>query len=267
MTGSPNVRGARTKRTAAAVGRGTLIVALLLGAVLGAVAGDPAHTLTVSAAVSLSEAFREIGRVFEASHPGVEIRFNFGGSGQLLQQVVAGAPADVLATADEETMNRADAAGVLVPGTRTTVAANALVLVVPADAALDGSGLDAVSRATRIAIGSPDSVPAGRYAREALVLAGLSDALQPRLVFGQNVRQVLDYVARGEADAGFVYRTDVAAAGPRVRALSEVPTATPILYAAAAVRGGREDLARAFVAFAASPAGRAILARHGFGRP
>ena len=123
------------------------------------------------------------------------------------------------------------------------------------------------ARFVRIALGNPASVPAGRYARDALQRAGLWNDLAPRLVFGENVRQVLDYVARGEADAGFVYASDVLAANGRVQVAETVAT-SPIVYPVAVVKGSANvDAARAFVAFLDTPAARAILLRHGFAAP
>jgi molybdate transport system substrate-binding protein len=120
----------------------------------------------------------------------------------------------------------------------------------------------------RIAIGSPESVPAGRYARDALRHAGAWDALQGKLVRAQNVRQVLDYVARGEVDAGFVYNTDAAIMPDRVAVSAQPDEARAVRYPIAAVAGSRApEVAAAFVAFAASPTARAVLDRYGFLAP
>src|SRR4051812_38509320 len=177
--------------------RRTVARCLLLLAVLSAPAARAAEVL-VSAATSLTNAMREIGRQFEAVHPGERIAFNFAASDVLLAQIQKGAPVDVFASADEETMDRAERAGALMRNTRRDFAANRLVIVVPRDARPIASSRELASdRVRRIAIGSPDTVPAGRYARDALRAAGVWDAVQARLVLAQNVRQVLDYVARG----------------------------------------------------------------------
>jgi molybdate transport system substrate-binding protein len=162
----------------------------------------------VSAAASLTNAFQDIARAFEKAHPGSKVVLNFAASGPLLQQIRQGAPVDVFASADQETMDKAAAAQLLAPG-RVDFAANTLVVVQPAAA---GSSPKAwpiwPPRLARLATGSPASVPVGRYTLEAVKAAGLEAELQPRWIYADSVRQVLAYVARGEVDAGFVYRTD-----------------------------------------------------------
>lgn len=228
-----------------------------------------AQELLVSAAASLTNAFRDVGKAFEAQRPGVTVAFNFASSDVLVTQIAKGAPADVFASADQEAMNRGESAQAILAGTRRDFAANALVLVVPAGsappAALTGLADD---RFRKIALGSPQTVPAGRYAREALDAARLWTTLESRLVFAQNVRQVLDYVARREAEAGFVYATDAALMPDKVKVAFDVSTATPVRYPIAVVKDTkRVDLATAFVAFVASDAGQQILRKHGFRAP
>lgn len=243
-----------------------LLTVLLLMLAGGACAAE----LIVSAAASLTNAFTELGKVYERTDAGNKIVLNFGGSGQLLQQIERGAPVHVFASADQETMNRAQAHNLLDNETRTDFTRNALVLIVPSDSALPITGLDNLvsDRVRRIAVSNPDSVPVGRYTREALIKAGMWKALQPKIINTQHVRQSLDYVARGEVDAGFVYATDAAIMRGKVRVVSEIPTVTPIRYPVAALRGnGEAALARRFIAFLKSDAGQAILARNGFLRP
>jgi molybdate transport system substrate-binding protein len=226
--------------------------------------------LTVSAAASLGGAFNEISDRFEATHPEHTVRLNLGGSGALLQQIRAGAPVDVFAAADAETMDRAAKDGVIDVRSRHDIARNTLVLAIPAKAAVvptDLATLDAPG-IRRIAIGQPDAVPAGRYAREALKAARLWESLAPRLVPAQNVRQALDYVARGEVDAAFVYATDLTLQPEQVRRAFDVPVATPIRYPIATVSASREhDAALAFVRFVRSAEGQGILRRYGFLAP
>lgn len=229
-----------------------------------------AADLTVSAAASLTHAFRDLGPAFEAQNPGTKVLFNFAASDALLAQIAKGAPVDVFAAADQDAMDRAEAQKLLAPGSRHNFAANTLVLVTPSDSALTLLSLADLRGAAvrRIALGNPSGVPAGRYARGALEAAGLWAAVEPKAVFAQNVRQSLDYVARGEVEAGFVYRTDAAVQKDKVKLAFAVPTGTPILYPVATVAAGpNADAARRFVAFVLSPAGQAVLARHGFLRP
>jgi molybdate transport system substrate-binding protein len=242
------------------------LVAVLL-ALAAPAAG--AQELVVSAAASLTNAFRDIGRDFEAAHPGTKVLLNIAGSDVLLAQITHGAPADVFASADELAMDRAEKAALLVPGSRRDVAANQLVVVVPRTAPplamLSGLG---EPRFRRIAIGSPQTIPAGRYAREALETARLWSALEAKLVFTQNVRHALDYVARGEADAGFVYATDAALVPDKVRVALVVATDSPVRYPIAIVRDSRQpDLAAAFIAYVSAGAGRQTLASYGFRAP
>jgi molybdate transport system substrate-binding protein len=238
-------------------------VALLL--LLSATAA--AREIVVSAAASLTNAFRDIGHAFEAERPGVKVAFNFAASDILVTQIVKGAPADVFASADQDAMNRGEEAGVIDTATRRDFAANALVLVVPAERT-PPPALAGIAAFNRIAAGSPQTVPAGRYAKEALAREKLWGALEPKLVFAQNVRQVLDYVARAEVDAGFVYATDAAIMPGKVRVAFDVPASTPIRYPIAVVKGSKQRaLAEAFAAYVASDAGQAVLRKYGFRAP
>lgn len=229
-----------------------------------------AAELTVSAASSLTQPFREIATQFEAAVPGTRVRLNFGASGALLQQVAKGAPVDVFASSDLETMDRAQAQGLVDAAARRNFAANRLVVVVPAARAAAPASLADLAGPpwVRIAIGLPASVPAGRYAREALEAAGLWRTIEPRTVGATSARQALDYVARGEVDAGFVFATDAALMPNRVRVVLPVPTVRPVLYPVApTTRAPQPAHARRFVDFVASPAAQAVLARHGFAAP
>lgn len=225
-----------------------------------------AQQLTVSAAASLTEVFKAIGARFEAQHPGVQLRFNFAASGALLQQIANGAPVDVFASADQETMDRGSE--LWLAGTRRDFAANALVLVTPLDASPRQVSDLALPSVRRIAIGKPASVPAGRYAQQVLQGLQLWDPLQPKLVFADNVRQVLDYVSRAEVEAGFVYRTDAALLPGKVRVAGVVVGHAPIRYPVAVVKDSRQiPLARSFAAFLAGADAQSLLRQAGFERP
>jgi molybdate transport system substrate-binding protein len=230
----------------------------------------PAQELIVSAAVSLTNAFTELGKAYERDNPGHRLILNFGGSGQLLQQINRGAPVDVFASADQETMSRAQKRNLIVRDSRVDFARNTLVLIAPADSKLEMTDLGQLRTGTvsRIAISNPASVPVGRYSRLALETAGLWKVLAPRFINTQHVRQSLDYVARGEVDVGFVYATDARVRPDRVRVVMEVSTSIPITYPIAVVADTREpDLARHFIAFVKSSRGLAILAKRGFAAP
>jgi len=245
-----------------------LALSLCAAAMLPLAAG--AQQLTVSAAASLTDAFKAIAPRFEASQPGVTLRLNFAASGSLLQQIEQGAPVDVFASADQETMQRAEARKLVDPASRRDFATNTVVLIEPAQ---DGPGLRSLQdlagpAVRRIAIGKPATVPVGRYTRELLEAAGLWRPLAPKFVQADSVRQVLDYVGRGEAEAGFVYRTDAALADSKVRVVLTATGHTPVRYPVAQVADSRQPaLAQRFIRFLDSPEARQILARYGFGAP
>ncbi|MGQ0579665.1 MAG: molybdate ABC transporter substrate-binding protein [Betaproteobacteria bacterium] len=229
-----------------------------------------AADIIISAAASLTNAFSDIGKDYEKVNAGQKVHFNFGSSGALLQQISRGAPVDVFASADQETMDRANMQNLIVRTSRRDIVRNTLVVISPKGAKIAPKSLDALKDAgiTRLAISNPDSVPVGRYTKEALEEAGLWDAVKARSLNTQNVRQSLDYVARGEADAGFVYGTDAALMPHIVDVLFEVPTKTPILYPIAAVKGsGNENFALEFIEYVRSDAGQRILAKYGFRTP
>jgi molybdate transport system substrate-binding protein len=229
-----------------------------------------AAELVVSAAASLTNAFTDIGHEFESTHAGTKVLFNFAGSGQLLQQIAKGAPVDVFASADQETMDKAEAEGLVEAGTRADFVSNALVVVVPIDSKLLLTSLNDLAKSEfhHVAIGNPESVPVGRYSKSVLVASGQWSVLEPKMVNTQNVRQSLDYASRGEVEAAFVYRTDAAILPDKVRIALEVPTQRPILYPIAVMKGSASKAgAGEFVAFVRSDAGRKILQKYGFGQP
>ena len=258
-------RSSRSRMFAAA--RRALVVVVLAAGATAVLAAD----LTVSAAASLTNAFKEIGPLFEAAHPGTAVLFNFGASGALLQQIAkGGAPVDVLVSADEETMDQAQRQGIVNAAQRRDVVSNTLVVIVPASARSAPTTLGQLAQPTyqRVAIGLPASVPAGRYARGVLEAAGLWPAIEPKMVGANNVRQALDYVARGEVDAAFVYATDAALMPDKVKVALTVPTSRPARYPAApVVASANAQTAAKFVEFLQSAPAQAVLAKHGFGKP
>ena len=229
-----------------------------------------AAELTVSAAASLTNAFRELAPMFESQNPGTKVQFNFGASGALLQQIAKGAPADVFASADQETMDQAQSQSLVAPAQRRNFVSNALVVIVPSDAKAQPRAVaDLAGPAyVRVAIGVPASVPVGRYTKGVLERAGLWSAIEPKMIGAQNVRQALDYVSRGEVDAGFVYATDAAVMPDKVTVTLVVPTQVPVLYPIAPVSSSANaEQAKKFVAFTLSAPAQAVLVRYGFGKP
>jgi molybdate transport system substrate-binding protein len=227
-----------------------------------------AQELIVSAAASLTNAMKEVAGQFEKTHPGAKIICNFAASGVLLQQMAKGAPVDVFAAADQKTMNQAQDKKLILPATRKNFVTNRLVLIVPLDSKLVLGGLQDLTKpeVKRVAVGNPATVPAGRYAKQALVKAGLWDKLSPKFILAESVRQVLDYVRRGEVDTGFVYSTDAAIAKGKVKIIKAVTEHAPILYPLAVTAStGKKALAQDFLNFVLSPPAQAIFKKYGFG--
>lgn len=177
------------------------------------------ETITVSAAISLQDVLNDI-KPASIEKDGVEPRFNFGSSGQLMGQIREGAPVDLFISAAPRQVDTLIGEGLADAATRTVIAGNRLVLVVASNAEnelLVESFADLDSPCMkRIAIGDPRTVPAGEYAKQVLNNLGLFDDLKGRLVYGMHVRQVLDYVERGEVSAGVVYLSDALKSGAKV---------------------------------------------------
>ncbi len=243
-------------------------VALFLGA--RTVTVHAGQEIVVSAASSLTNVFTNLGEQFEVEHTGVKILFNFASSGSLLHQIEMGAPVDLFASADPFTMDQAVSKELVIDGTRRDFACNSLVLITPASlpttirnhADLTGSN------AKRIAMGNPETVPAGRYVRELFVPMGLWQGLAAKMIYGNSVRQVLDYVRRGEVDAGVVYRTDALLEGRNIRIIEQMGSSRIVRYPIAIVAGSEKSgLAASWIHYILSDTGRDILIRYGFEPP
>lgn len=255
-------------------------LALLLALIASCTAQIPttttSHTtLTILAAASLTESFGEIGQQFEKEHPGVSVQFSYAGSQQLVQQLAAGAPADVFAAASPKTMQDAVNAGRIQSSAPQTFATNRLVIAVPANnpAGLK-SALDLAKPGLKLVLAAKE-VPAGQYALAFLDKASQqqdfgSDYKQKVLnnvvSYENNVKAVLAKVTLGEADAGIVYATDVVSAGDQITPL---PIADPLnviaTYPVAVIQDSKnQQLARDFVNLLISSPGQKILAKYGF---
>lgn len=223
--------------------------------------------ILVFAAASLTDALREIGKSWEKSS-GVEVTFNFAASSLLARQIREGAPADLFLSADEAQADGLEKAGLLAPGTRTSVLSNTLVIVVPGDSAAHFNSASDLKNpeVQRIAIAEPANVPVGVYSKKFLERIGLWKRVAPKIVPTENVRATLAAVESGNVDAGIVYRTD-ALVSRGARIAFEIPPApgNAISYPFALVRGApREAAARRFLAHLGSPAARAVFTRYGF---
>lgn len=230
-------------------------------------ASSTSHELTVSAAVSLKDGFNEIADLYEKRN-GSKIHFNYGASGALQKQIESGAPADVFASAGAKQMDDLAAKNFVVPDSRKDFARNSLVLIVPARATAVSSFGDLVSPSVkRVAVGNPKTVPAGQYTEQTLNRLGLLPAIQAKLIFAEDVRQVLDYVIRDEVDAGVVYSSDVLSGVDKIRVVARAPDDShdQILYPIAIVKDSKQqEAARKFIDLVLSSEGQAILVKHGF---
>jgi molybdate transport system substrate-binding protein len=229
-----------------------------------------ADELLVAAAVSLREPLVEIGRRYDAQHPGERVSFSFGASSVLAAQARAGAPIDVFVSADERIVDRLEAEG-LVPGEdRFTLVSNRLVVIAAQGLDFPLAGPEDLARpeVRWIAI-AEISVPVGRYARAWLTRRGLLERLEPRIVPTAHARATLAAVDYGDADAAIVYATDARVARS-ARLAFEIPDAEQprIVYTAARVRDARRpQAAERFLSHLRSPAAREILRAAGFATP
>lgn len=192
--------------------------------------GDVEGTVTVSAAASLTDALNDIAELFDAEYPKVEVDYNFGGSGALQQQITQGAPADIFFSANKDHFQAVIDEGLMDDDTHIDLLENNLVLIVPEERDTVSS-FDGLENAEQIAVGTPESVPAGEYSVEAFESMGLYDILEERFVYAEDVRAVLNYVETGNVDAGTVYGTD-AETSDSVDVVDTAPAEThePILY-------------------------------------
>jgi molybdate transport system substrate-binding protein len=233
-------------------------------------AANAQQELLVSAAASLTNAFTDVGKQFEAANPGVKVVLNFAASGSLMQQIAKGAPVDVFASADQKTMDQAKEKSLIMTDTRKDFVSNGLVLIVPKDSKLSIKGVKDLTetKLARIALGNPETVPAGRYAQEVLTNAGIWESLKPKYIYGESVRQVLDYVGRSEVDAGFVFSTDAIIAKDKVQVVAKAEGHQPIRYPVAIVASTKKkELSQRFIDFLLGSQGQSLLARYGFGKP
>jgi len=236
----------------------------------------PSVTLTVFAAASLTEAFTEIGRQFQAAHPDVKVTFNFAGSQQLAQQLGQGAPGDVFASANKKQMDVAVTAGRVASGSAQAFAKNRLLVIFPKDNPANLATLQDLAKPGLKLVLAAKEVPVGQYALDFLDKAVLDaafgsifkdDVLKNVVSYEQDVKAVLTKVVLGEADAGIVYTTDVVGDSAGKVGRLDIPDAlnTIASYPIARVSdSANADQAQAFVDTVLSPAGQAVLAQYGF---
>ena len=217
--------------------------------------------------MSLTDALTEVSQRFGTAQ-NVKVYCNFAGSSTLQRQIEKGAPADVFISASPKQIDALRGAGLIYEDSRRAILSNRLVLVAPVNnpLAMTDVGTLAQDSIRRIAIGEPNSVPAGIYGREALMHLGVWTAVQPKLIPSADVRSTLAYVESGEVDVGIVYQTD-AAISKKVRIIYQIPNSshTPIVYPAAVLRDtGRKTLAQAFLEYLQTAEVAAIFEKYGF---
>ncbi len=262
------------------IGRRLVVASLLYVFVLGTAgtlslgaAAQQSESITVSAAISLKDALDELGPIFQVQQHrknggnGTAVTYNYGGSGTLARQIEQGAPVDVFFSAAEKQMDELSTQHLIVADTRRDLVGNALVLIAPAQSTALRSFQDLTGSAVKtIALGEPNTVPAGMYARQTLEHLGLFAAVEKKVVYAKDVRAVLTYVETGNADAGMVYQTDANTSKEvRVVAVALSDSHDPILYPAAVLRDSKDKpAARAFLEFLQGPDARAVFQKYGF---
>ena len=228
---------------------------------------DEAVEINISAAASLTDALTEIQAEY-AKESNAILQFNFGASGALQKQIEEGAPCDLFVSASKSNMDALEEGGLIVSETRKDLLGNALTLIAASEKADAIKGYEALTTAdvASIAIGTPDSVPAGKYAQQALESLKIWDQIQEKIVFAKDVRQVLEYVDTGNADCGLVYKSDTLAmeTGVIVMDLPE-ESHSPIVYPAALIKDSAQGEAAAkFYEFLQTDYAKGVFKNYGF---
>ncbi|HEY4599823.1 MAG TPA: molybdate ABC transporter substrate-binding protein [Cerasibacillus sp.] len=225
-------------------------------------------SLTISAAISLTDALEEMKPIFEKEH-NVELTFNLGGSGKLAQQIQQGAPVDVFISANQDWMDTLEKEELIQTDTRKDITGNKIVLISSKDAHLSMNLLEEIDQldsVKQIAVGNPETVPAGKYTEQILTHLEKWDGLQNQIILAKDVRQVLTYVETGNAEIGFVYESD-AKTSDQIDILLTADTKMhdPIIYPAAVTTDTEhENVAKDFLEFLESDQAQDILQSYGF---
>lgn len=222
--------------------------------------------LTVSAAVSLQDALNDIKESFEKENANVEVHYNFGASGALQQQISQGAPVDLFFSAAEDKFDKLVEEDLIEEKNGIDLVGNDLVLVVPKDSKKEIGSLEDLTKAAKIAIGTPESVPAGQYAKQTLENMNLFKEIEDRLVYAKDVRQVLTYVETGNVDAGLVYKTDALNSSKvEVIAAAQADLHDPIIYPVGMINNQEHAKeAKLFYDYLKTEASMKILGKYGF---
>jgi molybdate transport system substrate-binding protein len=245
-----------------------LLIAVALPPLPARAAEPRKPQLLVFAAASLTDVLGELSEAWQR-RSGATVKLSFAASSILARQIEAGGAADVFISADQEWMDYLATRGLIDAASRRNLVGNRLVLIAPADSLVQlrvapGFRLAAALAGGRLAIGDPDTVPAGRHARRALTTLGVWDPIADRLVRADNVRSALNYVARGEAPLGIVYSTD-AQIEPKIRVVDTFPDSShpAITYPAAATVNAAPPAA-SYLAYLESSAALSVWKKYGF---
>ena len=225
--------------------------------------------ILVAAAASLKNAYEEeLIPMFEEQYPGVTVKGTYDSSGKLQTQIEEGLEADVFMSAAKKQMKALDEEGMIASDTIVNLLENKIVLIVPTGSDSKIDSFEKIGDAASIALGDPESVPAGQYAKEALTNLNVWDSIQDKVSFGTNVTEVLNQVAAASADAGIVYATDAASKADQVTVVAEAPEGSlekKVIYPVAVVKAtAHEDAAKAFVDFLQTPEAIAVFESYGF---
>ena len=227
------------------------------------------QSILVAAAASLKNAYEdELIPMFEEQYPGVTVEGTYDSSGKLQTQIEEGLEADVFMSAATKQMKALDDEGMIASDSIVNLLENKIVLIVPAGSDSKIDSFEKIGDAASIALGDPESVPAGQYAKEALTNLNVWDSIQDKVSFGTNVTEVLNQVAAASADAGIVYATDAASKADQVTVVAEAPEGSlekKVIYPVAVVKATtHEDAAKAFVDFLQTPEAIAVFESYGF---
>ena len=227
------------------------------------------QSILVAAAASLKNAYEDkLIPMFEEQYPGVTVEGTYDSSGKLQTQIEEGLEADVFMSAATKQMKALDEEGMIASDTIVNLLENKIVLIVPAGSDSKIDSFEKIGDAASIALGDPESVPAGQYAKEALTNLNVWDSIQDKVSFGTNVTEVLNQVAAASADAGIVYATDAASKADQVTVVAEAPEGSlekKVIYPVAVVKATtHEDAAKAFVDFLQTPEAIAVFESYGF---
>ncbi|MGH1287901.1 molybdate ABC transporter substrate-binding protein [Bacillus toyonensis] len=222
--------------------------------------------LTISAAASLQDALKEIEKQYKEKEPNIKLSFNFGASGALQQQIEQGAPADLFFSAAEDKFQTLVKKGFINEKEGKNLLGNELVLVAPKDSSLTKIQNLKDEKIKKIALGTPESVPAGKYAKASLTHENLWNDIQNKIVFTKDVRQVLTYVETGNVDAGIVYKTDALISDKVKIGETAAPTShEPIHYPLGVIKESKHKKeATSFYEYLQSKDAQSIFKKYGF---